>query len=88
VSDIIKTFEQAIAKTTGDDAICLTEFWKNYNTRRGIGNIHHVWQQIIVKNMRAELKRIFPHCANSSDFEQETVIEKITNIGKNFYLMG
>jgi hypothetical protein len=26
--------------------------------------------------------RILPHCANSSDFEEETVIEEITNIGR------
>jgi hypothetical protein len=31
-----KAFEQAIAKTTGDDAISLTNFWKNYNMRHAI----------------------------------------------------
>jgi hypothetical protein len=63
---IRKIFEQLIAKTTGDDAISLTEFWKNYNVRRAIENIHNVWQQIIANNMCGEWERISPHCANSS----------------------
>jgi hypothetical protein len=75
-------FEQAIAKTTVDDAVCLTEFWKSYNIRHAIENIHHPSQQIIANNMRGVCRRILPHCANSSDFEEKTVIEEITNTGR------
>jgi hypothetical protein len=42
---IRKEFEQEIAKITGDHAIWLTEFWKNYNIRHAVENIHHAWQQ-------------------------------------------
>jgi hypothetical protein len=38
---IRETFEQTTVKTTGDDVISLTEFWKNYNIRHAIENIHH-----------------------------------------------
>jgi hypothetical protein len=31
--------------------------------------------------MHAVWKSILPHCANSSDFKEEAVIDKITNIG-------
>jgi hypothetical protein len=33
-------------------------------------------------------KRILPHCANISDFEEETVIEEITSIGKELGFDG
>ncbi|XP_063152245.1 uncharacterized protein LOC134492057 isoform X1 [Candoia aspera] len=79
---IRRTFEQAIAKTTGDDAVSLTEFWKNYNIRHAIENIHHAWQQITADNMRGVWKHILPRCANGSDFEENTVIEEITNTGR------
>jgi hypothetical protein len=46
-----KTFEQAVLKTIGDDAISLTEVWKNCYIRYAIENIHHVWQLIIANNM-------------------------------------
>jgi hypothetical protein len=46
---IRKTFEYAIPKTTEYDAIFLTEFWKNYNMRHAIENIHNFWHQIIAK---------------------------------------
>jgi hypothetical protein len=46
---IRKTFELATAKTTGDDAISLTEFWKNHNITHAIENIHPAWQQIPAK---------------------------------------
>jgi hypothetical protein len=72
---IRKTFEQAVAETTGDDAISLADFWENYNIR-------HSRQQITANNMRRVWKRILPHCANSSDFEEDIVIEEITNIGR------
>lgn len=32
--------------------------------------------------MRGMWKRILPHCANTDDFEEETVIQRITNIGR------
>jgi hypothetical protein len=38
---IRKTFEQAIAKRTEDDAVSLPEFWKNCTIRHAIENIHH-----------------------------------------------
>ncbi|KAM6471896.1 uncharacterized protein PHA67_002618 isoform 2-T2 [Liasis olivaceus] len=79
---IRRTFEQAIAKTTGDDAVSLTEFWRNYNIRHAIENIHHAWQQLTADHMRGGWKPILPHCANSSAFEENTVIEEITKIGR------
>jgi hypothetical protein len=77
-----KKFEQATAKTTEDDAVSLTKFWKNYNMRHATENIHHAWQQITANNMHGMWKRILPHFANSSDFKEESVIEEITNIGR------
>jgi hypothetical protein len=38
---IRKTFGETIAKTTGDNAISLAEFWKNYNIGRAVENIQH-----------------------------------------------
>jgi hypothetical protein len=38
---IRNTFEQAIAKTTEDDATSLTEFRKNYNIRHATENTLH-----------------------------------------------
>jgi hypothetical protein len=77
-----KTSEQTIAKTIEDNVISLTEFWKNYNIRHAIENIHHAWRQTTANNMRGVWKRILPHCANSSDFEEETVQQEIRNIGR------
>jgi purine nucleoside permease len=48
---IRKTSEQAIAKITEGDVISLTEFWKNYNIRHAIENIHHTWQQTTANNI-------------------------------------
>jgi hypothetical protein len=78
---IRKTFEQAIAKTTEDDAISLTEFRKNY-IRHTTENIHHAWQELIANNMRGVWKSILLHWENTSDFDEEIVIEEITNIGR------
>jgi hypothetical protein len=38
--------------------------------------------------MRGVWKRILPHCANSSDFEEKTIIEEITNIGRELGFDG
>jgi hypothetical protein len=38
--------------------------------------------------MHGVWKRILPHCVNSSDFEGETVIEEITNIGRELEFDG
>jgi hypothetical protein len=76
---IRKTFEPAIDKIIGDDAISLTELWKNYNIRSAIENIHYALQQIM--QMHEVSKHILPHCENS-DFEEKTVIEKMTNFGR------
>jgi hypothetical protein len=47
---IRKTLELLIPKTIEDDAISVTEFWKNYNIRYAIENIQHAWQQITANN--------------------------------------
>jgi hypothetical protein len=65
----------------------LTEFWKNYNIRHAIDNIPHAWQQITANNMCGIWKHILPHCAESSDFEEETVIE-ITDTEKELGFDG
>ncbi|XP_036597382.1 tigger transposable element-derived protein 1-like [Trichosurus vulpecula] len=81
-----KIFEQADAKTTGDEAMSLTDFWGNYNIRDAIENIHHAWQQITTNNMREVWKCILPHCANSNfegfPSQSQAIIEEITNIGR------
>jgi hypothetical protein len=74
-------------KTTGDNAISLTELWKNYNFRYAIESIHHAWQQITTNNTRGIWKHILPHFANSSDFKEETVTEEITNTGRKLGLV-
>jgi hypothetical protein len=51
-------------------------------TKESFLQIHHAWQQITENNMRRVWKRILPHGANSSDFEEETAIQEITNIGR------
>jgi hypothetical protein len=38
--------------------------------------------------MHGAWKCISPHCANRSDFEEETVVEEITNIGKELGFDG
>jgi hypothetical protein len=64
-----------MAKTTRDNAISLTEF------RNAVENIHRAWQRMTPNNMHGVWKCILPRCANSSDFEEETVVEEI-NIGR------
>jgi hypothetical protein len=56
---IRKTFQQAIAKSTGNDAIYLTEFRKNYNDRHATEDIHHARQQITASNIYMECGRAF-----------------------------
>jgi hypothetical protein len=51
-------------------------------------NIHHAWQQGTANNKREVQKCILPSWANSSDFEEETVIEEITNIGRKLKFDG
>jgi hypothetical protein len=82
------TFEQVIAKTIGNDAISLTEFLEYYNIRHAIENIQQVWQLITANNIRGVWNRILSHCANSSDFEEETVIEETTNIERELGFDG
>jgi hypothetical protein len=82
------TCEQAIAETTEDGAVSLTEFWKNYNIRHAVENIHHAFQEITANNIRGVWKNILPHCANISDFEEETVVKKLTNVGREFGFNG
>jgi hypothetical protein len=38
--------------------------------------------------MHGVWRHILPHCANSSDFKEETVTEEITNIGRELGLDG
>jgi hypothetical protein len=45
-------------------------------------------EQITANNMRGVWKCILPHCANSSDFEEEAVLEEITNIGRELGFDG
>jgi hypothetical protein len=59
--------------------------WKNYNVRE---SIHHAQQQISANNVHGVWKRILPQCADRSDFEEEIVIEEITNIGRELGFDG
>jgi hypothetical protein len=61
--------------------------WINY-IRHAKENIHHPRQQISKNNMRGVWKSILPHCANGRDFEEEIVIEEITNIGRELGFDG
>jgi hypothetical protein len=38
--------------------------------------------------MHGVWKHILPHCANSSDFKEETIVEEITNIGRELGFDG
>jgi hypothetical protein len=40
--------------------------------------IHHAWHQY--KQQERSVNAHMPHCANSSNFEEETLIEEIINI--------
>jgi hypothetical protein len=54
----------------------------NKMDKRNFLQIHHAWKQITANNTSGVWMRILPHCVNSSDFEEETVIEEITNTGR------
>jgi hypothetical protein len=56
--------------------------------RHAIHNIQHAWQKITANNMGRVWKRTLPSCENSSDLEEETVIEEITNIGRELGFDG
>jgi hypothetical protein len=70
------------------NTISLTEFWKSYSIRHSIENIPHALKQITANSMRGVWRRLLPQCANSSDFEEETLIEEITNIGRELEYNG
>jgi hypothetical protein len=38
--------------------------------------------------MRGVWKHILPHCVSSTDFKEETVLEEITNIGRELGFVG
>ncbi len=74
------TFSQDIEVTMGENAISLTDFWKNYNIRNAIENIDLAWSEITVSNMRAVWKNILPHCSNDFvgfESQVEKVVENI-----------
>ncbi len=79
-----KTFAQAIEKTTGENAMNLTEFWKNFNIKNAVENINDAWREVTASNMRAVWKNIIPHCANDfAGFEAEVTgaVTEIMQLG-------
>ncbi len=83
---IRRTFSQAIQLTTGDNAITLQEFWKQFNIKQAVANIHDSWEEITASCMRAVWQNILPDCANDfSGFVNPAneIIEDIATIGRD-----
>ena len=75
-----KTFAQAIEKTTGENVMTLTQFWKNFNIKNALENINEAWQEVTVSNMRAVWQKIIPHCSNDFGGFEAQVTEAVTEI--------
>ncbi|XP_023223840.1 tigger transposable element-derived protein 1-like isoform X1 [Centruroides sculpturatus] len=74
------TFLKAVETTTGENAITLPEFWKNFNIKHAIENICDSWEQVSSSCMRAVWKKLLPECANDLQFFQNPVNSTIDEI--------
>lgn len=46
---------------TREDAISLTEYWKNFDIRKAIENIYELWQEVLANIKRAMWKYLLPY---------------------------
>jgi hypothetical protein len=84
-----RTFKKAIEDTTGDNPITLEEFWKKYDIKQAVENIHKSWNKVTESCMRAVWQNLLPECANNfrgfNDRVNE-VIEEIATVGQELGL--
>ena len=79
------TFEKAIAASTGESAISITDFWKQYNFREALDRINAAWLKISESNMKGVWKRLLsvPNCSNDCCNENiSRTVEQIATMGR------
>ncbi|KFD63957.1 hypothetical protein M514_23948 [Trichuris suis] len=79
-----ETFAQALARTTGEGALSLLEFWRKYNVKNAIENIDRAWQEVSGSSMRSAwssiLRRRTAEQPGSSALSRAAV-EQIADLG-------
>jgi hypothetical protein len=53
-----RIFAQAVQATTGEGAILLTEFWKDFKIRQAVENIYDTWKEVTPNTVRAVCENI------------------------------